>query len=101
MNGYSNVSSTGVVGFGLNSSAGSNAAIVYTSSATNMNNGSWHLYHFTSDGSSSAAGLKIYEDGIAKPTSTNIDTLTASIHSAADFDISGQQGGNTIQRRPR
>ena len=49
MNGYSNVSSTGVVSFGLNSSAGSNAAIVYTSSATNMNNGSWHLYHFTSN----------------------------------------------------
>ena len=93
MNGYSNVQSTGVVSFGLTSIAGSNAAIVYTSSATNMNNGNWHLYHFTSNGSGSAAGLKIYEDGIAKATRTKVDALTASIRSTTNFNTSGQQGG--------
>jgi len=94
MNGYGPFQSTGVVSFGLVSSAGVNEALVYTSSATNMNDGNWHLYHFTSNGSSTAAGLKIYEDGIAKATNTQFDNLTASIRSTADFDISGQQGGN-------
>src|SRR4029453_1566912 len=94
MNGYSSYQSTGVVSFGLGSIAGSNQALVYTASPTNMNDGNWHLYHFTSNGSSTAAGLKIYEDGIAKATNTKFDNLTASIRSTADFDISGQQGGS-------
>src|SRR4029077_16226960 len=92
MNGYGPFQSTGVVGFGLVSSAGVSEALVYTSSPTNMNDGNWHLYQFTSSGSGTAAGLKIYEDGIAKATTTQFDTLTASIRSTADFDISGQQG---------
>src|SRR4029077_19161455 len=94
MNGYGPFQSTGVVSLGLVSSAGVSEALVYTSSPTNMNDGNWHLYHMTSDGSGTAAGLKIYEDGIAKATTTQFDNLTGSIRSTADFDISGQQGGN-------
>jgi hypothetical protein len=94
MNGYGSIRVTGVVSFGLLNAPGSNSAVVYTSSPTHMNDGNWHLYHFTSNGSSTAAGLKIYEDRIAKATTTQSDNLTASIRSTADFDISGQQGGN-------
>jgi len=94
MNGYGALQSTGVVTFDLTSNPGVSEALVHTSSATNMNDGNWHLYHFTSNGSSTAAGLKIYEDGIAQATTTQFDNLTASIRSTADFDISGQQGGN-------
>ena len=91
MNGYSGIQSTGVVSFDLTSSSGVSEALVYTSSPTHMNDGNWHLYHFTSDGSGTAGGLKIYEDGIAQATTTQFDNLTASILSTADFDISGQQ----------
>jgi hypothetical protein len=93
-NGYSGVQSTGVVSFGLNSISRSNVVIVYTSSATNLNDGNWHLYHFTSNGSSTAAGLKIYEDGIAKATTTYFDTLTSSMQSTAPFEISGHEGSD-------
>ena len=94
MDGYGPFQSTGVVSFDLVSSAGISEALVHTSSPTHMNDGNWHLYHFTSDGSGTAVGLKIYEDGIAQATTTQFDNLTGSILSTADFDISGQQGGN-------
>jgi hypothetical protein len=46
---------------------------VYTTSDTNLNDGQWHHYVVTYDGSSAASGIKLYEDGVSL-------ALTPTIH---------------------
>ncbi len=56
-----------------------NRIAVYSSAVTNLNNGSWHHYVVTCDGSSTAAGIKIHQDGQPLPITTQFDNLTLSM----------------------
>ncbi len=70
----------------LNNSSGSNAIAVSTTSAAVTTN-AWHHIVETYDGSSTAAGVKIYVDGVLQPMTVNSDSLTASILVATDLKI--------------
>lgn len=71
-----------------------NELAVQTTNATNLNNGSWHKYDFTYDGSSTPGGLKIYEDGTSLGLTTAFNNLSATIQVAADFIIGARSDGN-------
>ncbi|HEY1122174.1 MAG TPA: LamG-like jellyroll fold domain-containing protein, partial [Haloferula sp.] len=47
----------------------------------------WHHLAFTYDGSSTAAGVIIYIDGVAVPTTTGIDTLGSSIANGTEAEL--------------
>jgi hypothetical protein len=57
--------------------------------------GAWHHVAATYDGSSTAAGVKIYVDGVAQATVVIIDNLTASILAATDLKIGVDVTGQT------
>ena len=72
-----------------------NGIRVASTNTTNINDGEWHHYEMTYNGSSAASGVKLYEDGIALPLSTGQDTLTNTIVNSQDVGI-GMRGG-TVQ----
>ncbi|MEK7952078.1 lamin tail domain-containing protein [Luteolibacter soli] len=55
----------------------------------------WHHVAFTYDGSSTAAGVKIYIDGVAVPVTTSLDTLGSSIANGtqAELNIGSRNNG--------
>lgn len=59
---------------------------------TNLCDGHWHVVGATYDGSSTAAGLKLYVDGYVEPLAVERDTLTASIISASPMLVGNQVG---------
>jgi len=59
-----------------------------------LGDGVWHLVTMTYDGSSTAAGLKIYLDAIECTYSATTDTLSGSILNNIAFQISGREGNN-------
>ncbi len=67
---------------------------VRSTSATNLNNGNWHNYVFTYNGSSAASGVKIYEDGTSLDVTTDSDTLTATILNNTAVAIGSRNGTN-------
>ena len=52
--------------------------VVSTSSATNLNDGNWHHYVYTYSGSGTAAGVSIYQDGVALSLSSDEDDLASN-----------------------
>ncbi|MCX6724165.1 MAG: LamG domain-containing protein [Candidatus Staskawiczbacteria bacterium] len=70
-----------------------NVLDVYTSDS--ITNGNWHYVAVTYDGSSTAAGAKIYIDGTSRSLATAHDTLSATIQNS----ISLQMGGSSPTNR--
>lgn len=86
--GYELYSNGGNIRFWLGNNYGTgNYIIVGTASA--YGDGNWHHVVATYDGSSTAAGCKIYIDGVSQSLSTISDNLTASILNTASFTLGG------------
>lgn len=79
--GYSLVlRNTGQIALSLNNNGNGDAnALKVNSSATGFNDGSLHNVLISYDGSSSASGVAVYLDGIAIATTTQSNTLSATI----------------------
>lgn len=58
-----------------------------------FNDGAWHHVCFTYDGSSSAAGVTIYVDGVLQAVTVIFDSLSGTIVSATNFSIAARTGG--------
>ncbi|MEO5915884.1 MAG: lamin tail domain-containing protein [Luteolibacter sp.] len=71
------------------------AIAIQVNATTPVLNNQWHHVAFTYDGSSTAAGVKIYIDGIQAATTTGIDTLGSSIanNAAAGLNIGTRMDG--------
>jgi hypothetical protein len=84
--------STGVVVW-LLSNYPSNA--IQVNSAVNVLNNVWHQVAFTYDGSKTAAGVKVYVDGVASATTVGLNSLTGSLANgaAAELDLGTRQNG--------
>ena len=84
----------------INSYGGNNYALRqgnYT--GAKLNDGNWHMYTFTYDGSLNASGLKCYFDNEDISSTISKDTLTGTIVSASgvDFCIGGrEQSGRAL-----
>jgi hypothetical protein len=59
----------------------------------NINNGARHYVVVTYDGSQTAAGMKIYVDGVADTTTTDFNSLSASAASGRALDIAQRTDG--------
>ncbi|MBY0369703.1 hypothetical protein K2X33_03390 [bacterium] len=86
---YMNYPSTGVIGWQLINTYPTNLLTVY--STTTVNDGAWHHVALTYDGSSTAAGTKIYIDGTAS-TNTFANTLTGATTNSAAFTVGARSG---------
>jgi hypothetical protein len=73
--------------FSLQSNGGTNGIIVATVNTFNTNQ--WYNIVATYDGSSFAAGVKIYVNGINEPIDVTSDTLTASILTLEPLTVGG------------
>src|ERR1700757_1199864 len=62
---------------------------------TNVCDSSWHFVAATCDGSSSAAGVKIYLDGVLQPMTTESNSLTESIVAPGQQMLIGNQNGRS------
>ncbi|MBV9875984.1 MAG: LamG domain-containing protein [Verrucomicrobia bacterium] len=62
---------------------------------TNVCDSRWHFVAETYDGSSSAAGVNIYLDGVLQAMTTESDTLTGSIVAAGQQMLIGNQNGRS------
>jgi len=60
---------------------------------TNVCDSTWHFVVATYDGSSSAAGVKIYLDGVLQPMTTESNSLTGSIVAPGQQMLIGNQNG--------
>ncbi|MFW9878308.1 MAG: LamG domain-containing protein [Candidatus Thorarchaeota archaeon] len=61
---------------------------------TQIDDGEWHLIVLTYNGSSTAAGVKIYIDGNLESLTTVSDTLNKTIQTGVNFTIGSRTGGN-------
>lgn len=75
-----------------------NDLYVSTTNDTQINDGDWHHYALTYDGSSAASGLTLYEDGVSLSLSTGRDGLSASMQSSEVLAIGA--GGNFVGNLP-
>ena len=71
----------------LQNFGGGNGIIVST--VNTFNTGQWYHITVTYDGSSTAAGVKIYVDGVSETISIAFDTLTGSILTSEVLKIGG------------
>jgi hypothetical protein len=74
------------IAFWLTSDIGSSNYIQVRTNAT-YNDGIWHHFVVTYDGSSSASGVLIYIDGAAVATTTVVNSLSATTISTAAFHL--------------
>lgn len=58
-----------------------------------LNDGLWHHVLWTYDGSSTAAGCKLYVDGVAASTTAVVDNLTATIVNTTALALGARAGG--------
>lgn len=71
------------------------AIAIQVNATGNVLDGQWHQVAFTYDGSSAAAGVKIYIDGAPAAISVGLDTLGSSIanDTEAEFNIGTRMNG--------
>jgi hypothetical protein len=62
---------------------------------TNVCDSTWHFVAATYDGSSLAAGVNIYLDGVLQPMTTESDSLTGSIVAPGQQMLIGNQNGRS------
>ncbi len=70
-----------------------NNAIHINTEATVLDT-NWHLIGFTYNGSSSAAGVKIYIDSLLQATTVFQDSLTATIKTTQDVNVGARANGS-------
>ncbi len=87
------VNDAGKIVFQLINTWTSNTISVATTNDTYLNDGSWHHYVVTYDGSSSASGVKIYEDGVSLPVTVGYDSLSSSILNDTAVTIGSRASG--------
>lgn len=58
-----------------------------TSNSAKLNDGSWHLYELTYNGSSNATGVKLYEDGTSLGLTITSNNLASSTKANIPFEI--------------
>ena len=68
--------------------------IAVSASTTGLIN-TWVKLDFTYDGSKTAAGIKIYVNGLPSASGVSADTLTGSMANSYDFQIAARDGANT------
>lgn len=85
----------GKVGFYLINTVNTNELEGRTSNDTNLYDGNWHHYGFTYDGSSTIAGIKIYEDGISLPITDAGSNLNATILNNLSVAMAARSDGST------
>jgi hypothetical protein len=73
------INASGAIGAYLVNDYSANNYISEVTMPSGYNDDDWHYVFMTYDGSSTAAGFKIYVDGSEKITNTYMDTLTGSI----------------------
>ncbi len=69
---------------------------IFKETTLTFNDGTWHHYAMTYDGSSTAAGLIIYIDGTQATTNTLTDALVGTISNAVNLQLSGREGPNVV-----
>lgn len=69
------------------------AIAIQVNASANVLDNEWHHVAFTYDGSSAAAGVKIYIDGVPAATTTALDTLGSSI---ANNEVAGLNIGTRM-----
>ncbi|MFA6096459.1 MAG: LamG-like jellyroll fold domain-containing protein [Candidatus Paceibacterota bacterium] len=84
----------GTISFMMVNTWSSNAITVSTTSPSMLNDGGWHHYVITYDGSSLASGVRIYEDGISLGVTIDENSLSNTILSDAPVTIGARQGGS-------
>jgi len=91
---FRGVSDAGKVDFDIISDAGGGDFIrVRSTNDTNLNDGGWHHYIITYDGSGAASGVTIYEDGSALTLTTNVDNLSGTILNNDALSIGAKSDG--------
>lgn len=78
----------------INNNGTSNRLFIETNSTFNDSN--WHHCVMTYDGSSNTSGLFIYIDGSLASVTVITNSLSASILTSANFQISGRDGPNVV-----
>ncbi|MFC1691007.1 LamG-like jellyroll fold domain-containing protein [Nanoarchaeota archaeon] len=79
----------------INNYGGGNYLFVQETGTGAVNDGNWHHVTMTYNGSSSASGVKLYVDGSKITTTTEVDSLSASISSTTPVRI-GERGDNEL-----
>jgi prepilin-type N-terminal cleavage/methylation domain-containing protein len=82
----------GAVTFGLSNIDASNGISVHAA-GTKLNDGNWHNYQVTYDGSSNASGVKMYQDGAALTVTIDNNTLSASTQVTTPLTIGADVSG--------
>ena len=70
--------------------------MIRLSGTTDITDGNWHHLAVTYDGSSTAAGVLMYVDGVLEPKLVTHDNLTETIQNDLPLQISGREGSNTV-----
>lgn len=66
---------------------------MYRRGSTAFNDGSWHLFHGTYDGSSTLAGITLYGDGSSLSTAASGDTWSGSLDATKRLKLGERDGG--------
>lgn len=67
-----------------------NQSVYVSANGTNLQDSKWHMLGASYDGSSTAAGVTLYIDGVAQTPTVIQDTLTASSVSTGPFMVGNQ-----------
>ncbi len=68
--------------------------IISLETVGSYNDGNWHHVAMTYDGSSGISGFDLYVDNVSNNTVVASDTLSGTIITTVDFQISGRDGNN-------
>jgi len=78
----------------VNTAATNLITVTVTGIGATISSGAWHFVAFTYDGSSTAAGVKIYLDGVLQTMNVINNTLSATIISGTNCQIAAQNALN-------
>lgn len=87
------VLASGAVLVRLEGTAGTDNKIEGASTTTGYNDGRWHHYVITYDGSSTLAGLTVYVDDVAQTLTSTFDAASGSLLTTVPFQIGARNTG--------
>lgn len=92
--GWALVLEYGKIRFQLIGSSTNGNGILVKTNASNFNDNNWHHVVVTYNGTSSSNGIKIYVDNTLQSTNVLLNSLSQSIVSSIDTQISGRDGNS-------